>query len=76
MMCLFTFEMCWCYLWEQKHSIFTYDNWNAMIWKDKYKRVSEWNCQVGDHMTNYGKKNPYTGSDISSLEWNKSHNFE
>jgi hypothetical protein len=51
-------NVCWCSLWGQNHSIFTYDNWNVMIWKDKYKTVPEWNCQVGDHMTNYGKKIP------------------
>jgi hypothetical protein len=31
-----------------------------MRWYEKtnIKRVPEWNCQVGDHMTDYGKKIP------------------
>jgi hypothetical protein len=39
-------DMCLCCWGGQKHSIFTHDNWKVMIWKDKYEKISTWNCLV------------------------------
>jgi hypothetical protein len=63
-------NMCWCHLWGQQHSIFTFVDWKMMIWKRKYERNVVWKIQVGEHMINYAKTQLHQRTNTLSLESN------
>jgi uncharacterized protein YaeQ len=47
--------ICWCCVKEQQHSIFTCDNWNVRIWKDKCEKASTCFKVVSFHIESSSK---------------------